>query len=98
MRARLGGKPLPEFHFRDLGSLVSLGELSAVGNLMGGLIGGSMMVQGLIARWMYVSLYKMHQVSHPRLPPRRARHDRPLSPAAHGTARQAALNRQVAPR
>jgi NADH dehydrogenase len=61
--ARLAGKPLPEFHFRDLGSLVSLGELSAVGNLMGGLIGGSMMIQGLIARWMYVSLYKLHQVS-----------------------------------
>ena len=30
---------------------------------MGGLIGGSMMIQGLIARWMYVSLYKLHQVS-----------------------------------
>jgi NADH:ubiquinone reductase (H+-translocating) len=63
VQARLTGKPLPEFHFRDLGSLVSLGELSAVGNLMGGLIGGSMMIQGLIARWMYVSLYKMHQIS-----------------------------------
>ncbi len=61
--ARLARRPLPEFHFRDLGSLVSLGELSAVGNLMGGLIGGSMMIQGLIARWMYVSLYKLHQVS-----------------------------------
>jgi len=63
VQARLTGRPLPEFHFRDLGSLVSLGELSAVGNLMGGLIGGSMMIQGLIARWMYVSLYKMHQIS-----------------------------------
>jgi NADH dehydrogenase len=35
------GKPLPEFHFRDLGSLVSLGKLSAVGNLMGNLIGAA---------------------------------------------------------
>jgi len=63
MKARLGGRPLPEFHFRDFGSLVSLGELSAVGNLMGRLIGGSLLIQGLIARWMYASLYKLHQVA-----------------------------------
>jgi NADH dehydrogenase len=63
IKARLDGAPLPDFHFRDFGSLVSLGHLSAVGNLMGRLIGGNMVVQGLIARWMYASLYKMHQVS-----------------------------------
>jgi NADH dehydrogenase len=61
--ARLDGRPLPKFRFHDFGSLVSLGELSAVGSLMGRLIGGSLLVQGLIARWMYVSLYKLHQVS-----------------------------------
>jgi NADH dehydrogenase len=54
---------MPEFHFRDFGSLVSLGQLSAVGNLMGRLIGGSMLIQGLIARVMYASLYKLHQIS-----------------------------------
>ena len=63
MRARLDGAPLPKFRFRDYGSLVSLGELSAVGTLMGRLIGGSLLVQGLVARWMYASLYKMHQVA-----------------------------------
>ena len=63
MRARLAGKPLPEFRFHDFGSLVSLGELSAVGNLMGRLIGGSMLIQGLIARAMYAALYKQHQAS-----------------------------------
>ena len=63
VRARLEGRTLPEFRFRDFGSLVSLGELSAVGNLMGRLIGGNLLIQGMIARWMYVSLYKMHQVS-----------------------------------
>ena len=63
IKARLAGKPLPRFKFTDFGSLVSLGELSAVGNLMGRLIGGSLLVQGLIARWMYVSLYKLHQVA-----------------------------------
>ncbi len=61
--ARLDGRPLPEFRFRDFGSLVSLGELSAVGNLMGALIGGSLLIQGLIARLMYASLYKLHQIS-----------------------------------
>jgi len=63
IEARLSGRPLPEFHFRDLGSLVSLGELSAVGNLMGRLVGGSLLIQGLIARWMYASLYKLHQLA-----------------------------------
>ncbi len=63
IKARLAGRPLPEFHFRDFGSLVSLGELSAVGTLMGSLIGGNLLIQGLIARMMYTSLYKMHQVS-----------------------------------
>ena len=63
MRARLAGRPLPVFHFHDFGSLVSLGELSAVGNLMGRLLGGSLLIQGLIARWMYESLYKLHQIS-----------------------------------
>jgi len=63
IEARLAGAPLPTFHFRDFGSLVSLGELSAVGSLMGRLVGGSLLIQGLIARWMYASLYKMHQLS-----------------------------------
>jgi NADH:ubiquinone reductase (H+-translocating) len=63
MRARLARQTLPEFHFHDYGSLVSLGELTAVGNLMGRLIGGNMLIQGLIARWMYTSLYKMHQIA-----------------------------------
>ena len=61
VRARLAGRPPPVFTFHDYGSLVSLGELSAVGTLMGRLIGGSLLVQGLIARAMYASLYKLHE-------------------------------------
>jgi NADH:ubiquinone reductase (H+-translocating) len=56
----LEGRPLPEFTYRDFGSLVSLGHFSAVGNLMGGLIGGSMLIEGLFARFMYQSLYRLH--------------------------------------
>jgi len=60
LEARLAGHVLPEFRYRDFGSLVSLGHLSAVGNLMGGVIGGNMLVEGLFARFMYMSLYRLH--------------------------------------
>jgi len=52
--------PIP-WHYRDFGSLVSLGEYSTVGSLMGGLLGRSLWVEGLFARLMYRSLYKMHE-------------------------------------
>jgi NADH dehydrogenase len=57
---RIEGKPLPAFRYRDFGSLVSFGEYSAVGNLMGRLVGGNLWVEGLFARLMYWSLYRMH--------------------------------------
>jgi NADH dehydrogenase len=63
IRRRLAGQALLEYRYRDFGSLVSLGEFSTVGNMMGGLIGGSLMVEGLFARLMYVSLYKMHELA-----------------------------------
>lgn len=63
----LGGVPLLHYRYRDFGSLVSLGEFSTVGNMMGGpidrLTGGSLMVEGFMARVMYLSLYKMHEVA-----------------------------------
>ncbi len=57
----LAGEPMRAYRYRDFGSLVSLGRYSTVGNLMGNLIGGSILVEGLFARFMYVSLYKMHE-------------------------------------
>ncbi len=60
--ARLKGKPLPEFKYKDYGSLVSLGKYSTVGNLMGG-ITGTVMVEGFVARMVYLSLYKLHQLA-----------------------------------
>lgn len=53
-------KDLPEFTYRDYGSLVNLGSYTTVGNLMGALSGGSLFIEGLIARTMYQSLYKLH--------------------------------------
>jgi NADH dehydrogenase len=55
-----GGK-IPTWQYRDFGSLVSLGDYSTVGSLMGGLTKGSLMVEGLFAGLMYKSLYKMHE-------------------------------------
>lgn len=53
-------KPLPSYVYKDYGSLVNLGRYSTVGNLMGSLLGGSMFVEGLIARLMYLMLYQTH--------------------------------------
>ena len=63
LRRRLRGQPLKPWKYRDFGSLVSLGEYSTVGNLMGSLVGGNLWVEGLFARTVYLSLYKMHQVA-----------------------------------
>jgi NADH dehydrogenase len=63
IKRRMAGQPLKPYRYRDFGSLVSLGEFSTVGNMMGGLIGGSLMVEGWFARIMYVSLYKMHELA-----------------------------------
>jgi NADH dehydrogenase len=59
---RFRGQSLPEYVYRDYGSLVALGRFSTVGNLMGGLTGGSIMI-GVLAGLVYWSLHKMHQVA-----------------------------------
>jgi len=55
------GKPLVPYTYRDFGSLVSLGNYSTVGNLMGFLVGRGIFVEGLFARLMYWSLRVMHE-------------------------------------
>jgi NADH dehydrogenase len=59
----LEGKPLEDFVYKDFGSLVSLGKYSTVGNLMGFVVGRSFMIEGYFARFMYRSLYKMHEAA-----------------------------------
>ena len=63
IRRRLNGEPLQPFVYRDFGSLVSLGEYSTVGSLMGFIAGKGMMIEGYFARLMYRSLYKMHEMA-----------------------------------
>jgi NADH:ubiquinone reductase (H+-translocating) len=61
IRRKLDGEPLQPFRYRDFGSLVSLGEYSTVGSLMGFISGRKMMIEGFFAKLMYRSLYKMHE-------------------------------------
>ncbi|HMV00779.1 MAG TPA: NAD(P)/FAD-dependent oxidoreductase [Rhodocyclaceae bacterium] len=63
VEARLSGKPLRTWRYRDFGSLVSLGKYSTVGNLMGSLVGGNLWLDGQFASLMYRSLYKMHELA-----------------------------------
>jgi NADH:quinone reductase (non-electrogenic) len=63
LQRRMRGEPLRPFHYHDFGSLVSLGEYSTVGSLMGFIVGRSFFVEGLFARLMYRSLYKMHEMA-----------------------------------
>jgi NADH dehydrogenase len=63
IRALVKGRPLKNFIYKDHGSLVSLSHFSTVGSLMGNLIGGRMAIEGRLARFVYVSLYRMHLIA-----------------------------------
>ena len=57
-----GRSDIGAYLYRDYGSLVTLGRYSTVGSLMGTLA-GNVWLSGLIARLVYLSLHKMHQVA-----------------------------------
>ena len=59
----LAGKPPMPYVYKDHGSLVSLSRFSTVGSLMGNLVGGRMAIEGRLARFVYVSLYRMHLIA-----------------------------------
>ena len=61
IKRRLSNKSLRPYRYKDFGSLVSLGKFSTVGNMMGGLIGKNLMIEGYFAKLMYLSLYKLHE-------------------------------------
>jgi len=66
MRKRLEGDvSLPEYKYVDYGSLVNISSYTTVGSLMGNLskLSGSIMIEGVVARLVYISLYKMHQMA-----------------------------------
>ncbi|ACE85521.1 NAD(P)/FAD-dependent oxidoreductase [Cellvibrio japonicus] len=61
--ALLENKPLKVYKYSDHGSLISLASYSTVGNLMGNLSKGSLFIEGRLARMVYISLYRMHQMA-----------------------------------
>jgi NADH dehydrogenase len=63
IQRRLAKKSLKSYHYKDFGSLVSLGKFSTVGNMMGGVIGKNLMIEGYFAKLMYLSLYKLHELT-----------------------------------
>ncbi len=60
---RLKQKEERPFKYRDYGSLINLSRFSTVGSLMGNLMKGSLFIEGLFARTMYLALYRMHQLA-----------------------------------
>jgi NADH:ubiquinone reductase (H+-translocating) len=55
IKARLRGAPLPDFKYRDRGSLVALSEYGTLG-----IVFHNVKMQGLLARLAYLSLHKRH--------------------------------------
>lgn len=63
IEASVHGKRISKpFHYRDYGSLISLSTAGSVGSLMGNLM-GTINIHGFIARLLYISLYRMHQLA-----------------------------------
>lgn len=56
------GKKVPDFEYKDFGSLISLGSGETVGILMGFMQGKSLFVEGKVAKLMYLHLYQHHQI------------------------------------
>ncbi len=64
VKKRINGlSNIPNYTYRDYGSLVNLGRYTTVGSLMGAISGGSLFIEGMIASMMYKSLYQMHLVA-----------------------------------
>ena len=53
------GTPAP-YRYRDFGSLVSLGHYETIGQLMGFVSSEKFRVEGWIAKFVYISLYRQH--------------------------------------
>lgn len=62
IKLKLKNKPLPSYHYRDYGSLISLSKKNTLGNLSNNLL-GSIMLEGVLAKLTYRFLYRRHQAA-----------------------------------
>ena len=62
LKNRLAGKELLSYVYKDKGSLISLSKTGSIGNIMGNL-SKDFTFGGKVARLMYISLYRMHQIT-----------------------------------
>ena len=60
VKRRLEGRPPKPFRYHDFGSLVSLGSYASLGTLMGFVTGGTVRLEGWLAKVFYLSLYRLH--------------------------------------
>ena len=56
------GRPLKDYVYKDYGSFVSLSTFTAVGKI-DAMMGNKIMMEGPLARMVYISLYRMHQLA-----------------------------------
>ncbi len=61
IKGKFGNRPPLKFEYNDYGSLVSLTSKSAIGALMGRIL-GRFTLEGWLARFAYRSLYRSHQL------------------------------------
>ena len=62
MQGVIKGAPPLSFQYKDYGSLVNLSSANTIGYLMGK-YSQSFMIEGKLARLMYLALYKLHQLT-----------------------------------
>lgn len=61
--AQVKGQPLKPFRYADHGAIISLSRFQTFGSLLDALFRKNWLVEGKIAHWGYISLYRQHQLS-----------------------------------
>lgn len=58
----LRGSVMEEYSYKDYGSIVAVGDASSYGTIMGFAL-GRWNIHGLVAHWIYILLYRKHQMA-----------------------------------